>query len=134
MTKQLQMIIFAGIWVLASVLNSSATVYYVNDASQAYDVYSKATGNSANDGLTPATPKASLADVIDIWNAGDVVYVDTGEYAQSVRITSTGGGQVTLVGSTNGTCFVGNFTLDGASVSVAISNIVFFADSGSAFF
>lgn len=133
MTKQLQMKIFAGIWVLASVLNSSATVYYVNDSSREYDVYCKATGNSANDGLTPATPKASLADVVSIWDKDDVVYIDTGEYKQSVQIKSTGGGRVTLVGSTNGTCLVGKFHLDGASVSVDISNLVFYAESDSAF-
>lgn len=133
MTKQLQMMIFAGVWVLASVLNSSATVYYVNDSSRDYDVYCTATGNSQNDGLTPASPKASLADLTASWAKDDVVYIDTGEYLQSVVIKSTGGGTVTLVGSTNGTCLVGSFQLNGSAVSVDMSNLVFYAESGSAF-
>lgn len=109
MTKQLQMMIFAGIWVLASVLNSSATVYYVNDSSQKYDVYCKATGNSANDGKSPTTPKAHLSDLASILVAGDVVYVDTGEYETptTTTLTCSGDGVVSIIGSTNGSCFFG---------------------------
>ena len=33
--------------------------YYINDNSQAGDQYTTAVGNDANDGLTPATPKAT---------------------------------------------------------------------------
>ena len=65
--------------------------YYVNDSSLTNDVYTTATGNSANDGLTPATPKASLQSVIDAYvlGPGDIVFVDTGVYRLDAGITLT---------------------------------------------
>ncbi len=109
MTKQLHLMIFAGVWVLASVLNSSATVYYVNDSSRDYDVYCTDTGNSANDGLSPATPKAHLSDLLSVLTGGDVVYVDTGEYETqtTTTLTCSGNGVIQIFGSTNGSCFWG---------------------------
>ena len=38
-------------------------IFYVNDAASTNDVYTSAPGNDANDGLTQATPKATLQSV-----------------------------------------------------------------------
>ena len=84
--------------------------FYVNDGSRTGDVYCMATGQAANDGLTPATPKASLADLLATYSlgAGDRVYVDTGTYADETpamgmlhRGAETA--WVKISGSTNGT-------------------------------
>ena len=84
--------------------------YYVNDNSTNGDVYCTAVGNDENDGLTPATPKASLQDIIDENELAkdDVVYVDAGNYtagAPPILITQTDAGQsnmyVVVQGSTN---------------------------------
>ena len=60
--------------------NVNAANIYVNDAFTADDVYTTATGNNGNDGLTPATPKATLAAALLIAANGDVIYVDYGNY------------------------------------------------------
>jgi hypothetical protein len=38
------------------------------------------TGNNANNGLTPATPKATLAGALAIATNGDIIYIDYGNY------------------------------------------------------
>ena len=94
--------------------------YYVNDTSTNRDAYCTAAGNDANDGGSPSTPKATLQAVLDEYQllAGDVVYVDTGTYAeQTVTFTAADNGEagkpVKVVGSTNGTVFAqGNTTRD----------------------
>jgi hypothetical protein len=62
--------------------NGGQIPYYVNDASTAGDVYCTAPGNDTHDGLTPATPKASLQAILDEFELEpvDVVYVDAGTY------------------------------------------------------
>ena len=67
------------------------SVYYVNDAGQDGDQYTSAPGNDANDGLTPGTPMASIRAVIERYDldAGDVIRVDTGNYALSTNIVIT---------------------------------------------
>lgn len=107
-----------------------AASYYVNDLSTSGDVYSTAPGNDANDGLTPATPKLSLTNLLASYTLapGDVVYIDTGVYSNyTVSITASGTptNPIIFVGSTNyaggGTTFIRNhanadgWTLSGAS-------------------
>ena len=61
-----------------------AANYYVDDGSNDGDVWTPtAYGLDINNGLTPATPKATLANLIGTvpLAAGDVVYLDTGTYA-----------------------------------------------------
>jgi parallel beta-helix repeat protein len=73
----------------AFAIGHHARNYYVNDGSTADDLYCTASGNDANDGLTPATPKATiqaLLDAIDL-EPGDTVLVDSGTYALADDIT-----------------------------------------------
>lgn len=62
--------------------------YYVNDVSLANDVYCAAAGDDANDGLAPATPKATIQAVLDAYDLGDdsTVFVDTGTYLLDTAI------------------------------------------------
>jgi parallel beta-helix repeat protein len=88
-------------------LHNAGLEYYVNDTSTADDVYCTAAGNDANDGLTSATPKATLRAILDTYDleGGDVVYVDTGLYPLSGTLVfgaQDGGdetGHVRIVGS-----------------------------------
>lgn len=82
--------------------------FFVNNVATNGDVFTTAPGNPANDGRTPATPKASLEDLFATYDteAGDVVYVDTGVYTSSVIqvIWSRGGSSnasMVIRGSTN---------------------------------
>jgi len=89
--------------------------FYVNDTSTTGDVYTTAPGNDANDGRTPATPKATLENLLAAYDTepSDIIYVDTGVYTSSIIrvIWSRGGstnGQMVIQGSTN--------TLNGGTV------------------
>ncbi len=74
-----------------------------------HDIYTTAPGSPANDGLTPATPKSSIQDLLDTYDTvgGDVIYVDTGTYTvgDTEIIWSRGGdaehGPMVIQGSTN---------------------------------
>jgi parallel beta-helix repeat protein len=68
------------------------TSYYVNildDIDFADNEYTTAAGLDSNDGLSPATPRATLQSVLNSYNLepGDVVYVDTGRYVSSSQVT-----------------------------------------------
>jgi hypothetical protein len=83
--------------------------YYVNDGSTVNDIYTTVVGNDANDGMTPATPKASLQALLDAVNLepGMTVFIDTGVYnlTAGVLIDALDGGSldgvVKLQGSTH---------------------------------
>ena len=83
----------------ALTVHDAALTYYVNDISTDNDKYCNALGDDVNDGLTPATPKATLQAVISAYDleAGDTVYVDAGTYqlSSSVVIPVTDGGDAT---------------------------------------
>lgn len=81
---------------------ASSTEFYVNDASLANDVYTSAVGNNVNDGHTVATPMASLAALLAVYDlgAGDTVYVDTGVYDVTSNIlVLQGDAGVTIIGA-----------------------------------
>ena len=63
-------------------------IYYVNDGTVAPGDITTAPGNDANNGLTPATPKADIQSVLNSYtlNPGDTIYVDTGTYNVSSNI------------------------------------------------
>jgi Calx-beta domain len=62
--------------------NTCGTSYYVNVSSIVGDVYCTAPGSNSNNGLTPATPVASLSELLSMYtfHPGDTIYVDTGNY------------------------------------------------------
>ena len=62
--------------------------YYVNSGTVFAGGYATTPGNDANDGLTPATPKASIAAILDNYqlNPGDTILVDAGTYNLSSNI------------------------------------------------
>jgi len=62
---------------------ATALTYYVNDRSTVGDLYTLAIGDDNQDGLSPSTPKLTLAVVYQLAKEGDVIYIDTGEYPQS---------------------------------------------------
>ncbi|HEY6563658.1 MAG TPA: right-handed parallel beta-helix repeat-containing protein, partial [Pirellulaceae bacterium] len=64
------------------------TMYYVNDATvNAMGDWTTAPGNDASDGLTPATPKASLRALLDAYDfgPGDTIRVDDGTYTSTTN-------------------------------------------------
>src|SRR5439155_9633100 len=63
-------------------------VYYVNDGTVLAGDWTTAAGDNANDGLTPATPKASIGGILAAYhlNSGDVIRVDNGSYNVGVNI------------------------------------------------
>ena len=69
--------------------NIHATNYYVNDTSTIGDIYTTSTGKDINEGRLPSSPKLSLLAAYKIALAGDVIYVDTGNYPQDDTIDST---------------------------------------------
>jgi hypothetical protein len=105
-------------------LRNKVQAFYVNDGSTNGDIYCSAVGVSTNDGLTKATPKASLQAILDEYDleGGDTVYVDTGTYAETIRVIWSRSGEdgkpVTIVGNTN--------ILDGTMFNgLATTNLVF---------
>ena len=76
--------------------------FFVNDATVEVPGYCTAAGNDANDGLSAATPKATLAALLAAYDLepGDTVYVDRGRYPLSATtrlIWSAGGNQANPV-------------------------------------
>lgn len=76
--------LFSSILLLS--YNSFATKYYVNDASTSGDVFCTAVGSGANNGLSPSTPKLTLASVLTTYAAsfvaGDTIFIDAGNYTE----------------------------------------------------
>ena len=86
-----------------------AATYYINDSSREADEWCSATGNSANTGLLPSSPKdswASLTNAVALV-AGDVIYFDTGMYEGETRIACEGreDSRIRIVGSPKGAVF-----------------------------
>jgi hypothetical protein len=111
--------------------------YYVNDGSTAGDVYTTAIGDDANDGRTPAAPKATVQAILSIHDLepGDVVYVDTGTYNVTSSMTIGMGHQgsaaapVTFLGSPAGTVINRGSTATG-SYAFSISDADYVAIKG----
>ena len=70
------------LFLLICALQSRATSYYINDASQAGDIYTTAVGNNANPG-TAARPFATLAHALGVAVAGDSIFIDAGSYSDN---------------------------------------------------
>ena len=97
-------------------------VFYVNDNSQANDAWCTAVGNDANDGLSPAAPKATVQAILSAYDLepGDIVRIDTGTYTltSNIIVGSTDGGSasapVVFEGSPYGTIINRNSTSSSA--------------------
>lgn len=80
-------------------IRNAPQAFYVNDGNVNVPGYCSAAGNDANDGLTPATPKATLAALLAAYDLepGDTVYVDAGNYRLSgtTRLVWSSGGNET---------------------------------------
>lgn len=63
-------------------------LYYVNDNSLVGNEYTTAVGNDANNGLSPATPKASIRAILETYDLspGDIILVDAGTYTLTTNI------------------------------------------------
>lgn len=87
----------------------SATIYYVDDASNTNDVWTPAAaGNNANNGTSITTPKATVANVLSTYvlSFGDIIYVDAGSYTETAIDIGTSddgstSGYVTICGASN---------------------------------
>lgn len=67
-------------------LKLQAVKYYLNDASVTNDIFCTAPGNAANNGLSPSTPKLTLASILSTYSAsfsfGDTILIDAGNYTE----------------------------------------------------
>ena len=90
-------------------VNGGYVPYYVNDVNIVGDVYCSASGDDANDGLSPESPMLSLSSLLAKYDfsGSDIIYVDTGIYSNyTVALSgadggSSVGGHMCIVGSTN---------------------------------
>ena len=101
----------------------SAGNIYVNDALTVDDVYTTAAGSAGNNGLTPATPKATLAQALAIAVNGDIIYVDYGSY-NDVNLTINrevqiigAGEEMTVFKRTSGVWRWGTITANNVKIS-----------------
>jgi parallel beta-helix repeat protein len=71
-----------------AVRNGTVFAYYVNDSSTNLDAWCTAAGDDGNDGMTPATPKATVQAILAAYDLepGDTVRIDTGTYATNANI------------------------------------------------
>jgi parallel beta-helix repeat protein len=69
-------------------ISTANHIYYVNDATVQTGDWTTAPGNDANDGLTPATPKATIQAVLAAYHLGmgDVIEVDEGTYTLTTNV------------------------------------------------
>jgi len=85
--------------------NLNAATYYVNNATTVGDIYTTAIGSDLNPGISPASPKATVSDVIADYVLGpnDIIYVDAGTYNESFSFTSadqgTAAGHIKVIGA-----------------------------------
>lgn len=86
---------FILLWLLFPfILSAQTTNYYVNDDLTNNDVFCTTNGNDLLDGLTPASPKRTMTNLIRTYglSGGDIVYVDTGIYPEQVILTNLDSG------------------------------------------
>lgn len=104
-----------------SSLEVLAVNYYVNNNSAVGDVYCSAIGNNANNGTSPSTPKATLANVLSTYSAsltsGDRIYIDAGTYNDVNLILNKAGIRISGAGPAK-TIF------DNASASADANNFI----------
>lgn len=98
------MLVFVSCFVCA---HSFATDYYVNDNATVGDVYTTAIGNNANNGLTVATPKLTLTNLLstygpsgsNVLTSGDVIYIDAGNYYRTDKNLTLSVNGLSIIGA-----------------------------------
>ena len=81
-------------------INGARVPYYVNDLSTNGSVFTSAPGSLNNDGLTPATPKLHVADLLNTYVIGRdaIVFVDRGRYSnQTIRVRASGNSSTPVI-------------------------------------
>ena len=86
--------LFRPLWAAAALClsltatHAENTLYYVNDGSNSNDLFCSAIGSDSHNGLSPATPVASLQTILTRYTLGptNTVYVDSGTYTCSSNI------------------------------------------------
>lgn len=120
--------------------NTFSTTFYVNDNSQTFDIYCSAVGNNLNTGLTPADPFETLNKAISVASAGDIIYVDAGNYSDINISLSTSLNNLSIIGaSINTTVFDGslgsgvfNFmNISGSNITIENLSIQFYDNAGA---
>lgn len=115
--------------------DAGATLYYINNTSTNGDVFTTAIGSDANDGLTAATPKLTLTNLLATYTmtGGVTVLIDTGTYSNytvgvSATIATTPTNPVRFRGSTNaaagGTVFNRASAAADGWLLTSVSNVV----------
>ncbi len=77
------------LFVLLLSITSKATNYFINDASLTGDVWCSVIGNDSKNGLSRATPKLTLTNLLSTYaslNPGDTVFIDAGTYKNDRNI------------------------------------------------
>lgn len=87
MKRVIHILLLLPVFACMQAYTCSGTSYYVNDASTTGDLFCTNSGNNANNGTSPATPKLTLANLLSTYSAiltaGDVIYLDAGTYNES---------------------------------------------------
>lgn len=122
MKTKIRMLFFFLFFLVIQITN--AKNIYVNDAVLTGDVYCTAIGNDSNSGLSAALPKLTLSAAITAASAGDVIYVDTGNYLGTGNRSLAFNKAVTIIGA--GT---GNTIFDGGNGfiqfgTISVSNFI----------
>ncbi|MBL4888695.1 MAG: right-handed parallel beta-helix repeat-containing protein, partial [Candidatus Lindowbacteria bacterium] len=64
----------------------TGNVWYINDSSQVGDVFTVVTGNDLCNGLSPSTPKRTIAAVMALAHQGDTIYIDDGTWSETITV------------------------------------------------
>lgn len=86
----LKSILASSLLTLSTAAAYAQTTYYVNDGSVAGDKFCTATGNDANPGTAPGTPKSTINAAMALASSGDRIMVDNGTYLVSNLVIKAG--------------------------------------------
>ncbi len=84
-------------------------IYYVNDGTVNPGDWTTSPGDDGNDGLSPATPKASIQAILEAYHLGstDVIRVDAGTYDLTANIPLTAADSGVTIEGYNDTAYPG---------------------------
>ena len=110
--------ILGGLCLMFWSFGVGATIYYVNDNSLTGDVFGMAVGKDGNSGTSASSPFRTLKKALTLAVAGDIIYIDKGDYSGKVNYSSysdaNGGGEFGL------SITVDNLTIIGAGMNKTV--------------